>query len=113
MHRSLIIARMLPGSEDDVARIFAESDRTELPRVAGVTHRSLYLLGDAYVHLLETGDPGATAVEEARAHPEFARVSERLTPYISPYLETWRSPKDAVARCFYSWESGDAGGGRR
>ncbi|MEV0847243.1 TcmI family type II polyketide cyclase [Streptomyces sp. NPDC049954] len=104
MHRSLIIARMTPGAEEDVARVFAESDRTELPWIAGVTHRSLYLLGDAYVHLLETGDPGETAVDEARRHPEFARVSERLTPFISPYLPEWRGPQDAVARCFYSWQ---------
>ncbi|WP_327681279.1 TcmI family type II polyketide cyclase [Kitasatospora sp. NBC_00458] len=109
MHRSLIIARMVPGSEGDVARIFGESDETELPQIAGVTHRSLYLLGDTYVHLLETDDPGQAAVEAARRHPEFSRVSERLTPFISPYLATWRSPQDAVARCFYSWEPGAGG----
>jgi cyclase len=105
MHRSLIIARMLPGSEKDVAEIFAESDRTELPRIAGVTHRSLYVLGDAYVHLLETEPTGPDAVAAARRHPEFSRVSDRLNPYISPYLETWSSPQDAVATCFYTWRS--------
>ncbi|MEV6972761.1 TcmI family type II polyketide cyclase [Kitasatospora sp. NPDC093806] len=104
MHRSLIIARMVPGTEAEVARVFGESDATELPRIAGVTHRSLYLLGDTYVHLLETDDPGPAAVEAARRHPEFARVSERLTPFITPHLPTWRSPQDAVARCFYTWE---------
>ncbi|WP_380279698.1 TcmI family type II polyketide cyclase [Kitasatospora purpeofusca] len=109
MHRTLIIARMVPGAEGDVARVFGESDETELPRLAGVTHRSLYLLGDAYVHLLETDDPGPEAVEAARRHPEFGRVSERLTPFIAPYLPTWRSPQDAVARCFYTWEPGTGG----
>ncbi len=113
MHRSLIIARMLPGSEADVARIFAESDRTELPRIAGVSHRSLYVLGNTYVHLLETSETGHTAVEEARRHPEFARVSRNLDPFISPYLETWKSPQDAVARCFYTWQSDDPQGSGR
>ncbi|WP_019544130.1 TcmI family type II polyketide cyclase [Streptomyces sulphureus] len=106
MHRTLIIARMQPGAQDDVARIFAESDRTELPAVAGVTHRALYRLGDAYVHLLETSAPGGAAVQEARRHPEFTRVSERLSPFITPYLPDWRSPKDAVAECFYTWDTG-------
>lgn len=106
MNRSLILARIVPDAEREVAEIFADSDRTELPRVAGVRHRSLYRLGDLYVHLLETEEVGAAAVEQARQHPEFARVSERLSQFITPYLSTWRSPKDAQAQCFYSWEPG-------
>jgi cyclase len=104
MHRSLIIAKITPGSEADVARIWAESDRTELPRVAGVTSRELYVLGDLYVHLLETEQPGGTAIAGARQHPEFQRVSERLDPYIQPYLPTWQSHRDAVANRFYRWD---------
>ena len=37
-----------------VAEIFTESDRTELPGIIGVRHRSLYSLDDLYVHLVET-----------------------------------------------------------
>ncbi|WP_019819346.1 TcmI family type II polyketide cyclase [Saccharomonospora saliphila] len=106
MHRSLIVAKIAPEAEDEVARIWAESDRTELPRIAGVSHRALYRLGDVYIHLLETDQPGPEAVEAARAHPEFDRVSTRLSSYISPYLSTWRSPRDAQARRFYTWERG-------
>lgn len=105
MERSLIVARILPDAEHRVAEIFAESDRTELPSLARVRHRSLYRLDDLYVHLLETATDGDAAVDEARRHPEFARVSERLRPYISPYLATWRSPRDAMARCFYRWDA--------
>ncbi|MBV8933854.1 MAG: TcmI family type II polyketide cyclase [Kutzneria sp.] len=111
MNRSLIVAKIVPDAEQQVAAIFAESDQTELPRVAGVLRRSLYRLGDLYVHLLETEDVGADAVEKARRHPEFARVSERLRPYVTPYLDTWQSPKDAQATCFYDWVP--AGGGAR
>lgn len=107
MHRSLIVARIAPGAERRVAQIFAESDETDLPRIAGIDHRSLYRLGDLYVHLIETSRPSAQALEAARSHPEFARVSRRLEPSISPYLATWRSPADAVAECFYSWEPGE------
>ncbi len=38
-------------------------------------------------------------------HPEFRRLSDSLTAYISPHdPETWRSPKDAMAHEFYRWE---------
>ena|SRR6476660_3704350 len=105
MYRSLIVAKILPEAEEQVARIFGESDRTELPTLSGVRHRCLYRLGDLYAHLIVTDEPGAAVVEAARRHPEFARVSARLNPYISPYLSTWRSPRDAVARCFYQWDA--------
>ncbi|RBI97481.1 hypothetical protein DRA43_28415, partial [Micromonospora provocatoris] len=35
-------------------------------------------------------DGAQGAVEDNRGHPEFVRISERLRPYISPYLPTWR-----------------------
>ncbi|GLY69671.1 TcmI family type II polyketide cyclase [Amycolatopsis taiwanensis] len=104
MHRTLIVAKIHPNAEQHVAEIFAESDRTELPLIAGVRHRSLYRLGDLYAHLLETEDLGDAAVAEARKHPEFQRISRRLDEHISPYLPTWKSPKDAMAQCFYTWK---------
>jgi cyclase len=103
MYRSVIVAKIAPAAEVDVTAIWAESDRTELPHLAGVRHRSLYRLGDLYVHLLETDRPGATAVEAVRHHPEFARVSRELSPFITPYLPDWKSPQDAQAHCFYEW----------
>ena len=110
MHRSLIIAKIAPGAEPEIARIFAESDRTELPRLATVAHRSLYSLGDLYVHLLDTLEPGPVAVAGLRGHPEFDRISDRLSQYVSPYLSTWRSPQDALATCFYSWHASPGDG---
>ncbi|SCF10397.1 cyclase [Micromonospora coriariae] len=109
MDRSLIVAKVVPTAEEQVAEIFAESDATELPRLVGVRHRSLYRLHDLYVHLLETERPAQGAVEAARGHPEFVRVSDRLRPYVSPYLPTWRSPRDAMATCFYRFDAPDAG----
>ncbi|WP_229401445.1 TcmI family type II polyketide cyclase [Micromonospora okii] len=106
MDRSLIVAKVVPTEQERVAEIFAESDATELPHLAGVRHRSLYRLHDLYVHLLETEQPGEGAVENVREHPEFVRVSARLRPYVSPYLPTWRSPRDAMAHCFYRWDAG-------
>ena len=96
---------MTPGSEAEVARIWAQSDQTELPRIAGVRRRELYSLGDLYLHVLETEQPGTQAVGVAREQDEFKRISDELATFISPYLATWRSPQDALAARFYSWES--------
>jgi cyclase len=104
MSRLLIVGRVVPGSEKQVAEIFTESDRTELPGIIGVRHRSLYSLDDLYVHLVET-DAGPASIESAGGHPLFVKVSQQLSTYISPYSPTWRSPRDAMARCFYRWDA--------
>jgi cyclase len=103
--RGMIVARIKPGSEAEVARIFAESDATDLPRITGVRHRSLYVLDDVYIHLVETDDEFAEMVDNVRDHDLFKDISRKLDPYIQPYNpETWKSPKDAQAKQFYSWE---------
>jgi cyclase len=110
VQRGVIVARIKPGSEEEVARIFAESDETELPRITGVRHRGLYVLDDIYIHLVETDDEFTEAVEGVRDHELFQDISRKLEPYIQPYNpETWKSPKDAQAREFYSWDPPAAG----
>jgi cyclase len=104
--RGVIVGRIKPGCEEKIAAIFAESDATELPRLAGVRHRSLFVLDDLYVHLVETDDDFGQAVDRVRDHPLFKEISDKLRPYIEPYNpRTWRSPKDAFAREFYSWDA--------
>jgi len=104
--RALIVARIKPGSEEKVAEIFAESDQSELPGMVGVTHRSLFVLEDIYVHLIESDDDVATGIEAARDHPLFKEISQKLDAYIQPYNPaTWKSPKDATAVEFYSWDN--------
>lgn len=106
IQRGVIIARIKPGARDDVARLFAESDAGELPALAGVRHRSLFALGDVYVHLVEVDREFGVAVEDIREHPLFRRLSEELDAFIEPYdPEAWRSAKDAMAREFYSWDA--------
>ncbi|GHB42231.1 hypothetical protein GCM10010377_36330 [Streptomyces viridiviolaceus] len=105
MHHTLIVARMAPGAAPDIAKVFAESDRGELPHLVGVTGRSLFEFGDVYLHLIESESDPAATIAGLTGHPEFRQVSERLSPYVSAYdPATWRSPKDAMARCFYRWE---------
>jgi len=103
--RGVIVAKIKPGSEEQVAEIFAESDRSELPQLAGVRHRSLFVLEDVYIHYVEMDEDFEQSVDEVRNHPLFKEISRRLDDYITPYNpETWRSPKDATAREFYVWE---------
>jgi cyclase len=104
--RGVIVARIKPGAEEKVAAIFAESDATDLPRLTGVRHRSLFILEDIYVHLVEMDDDFDRSVAAVRDHPLFKEISKKLEPYIQPYNPaTWKSPKDATAREFYSWDA--------
>ncbi|MFB7779545.1 TcmI family type II polyketide cyclase [Streptomyces bauhiniae] len=105
MHQGLIVARMAPGSAQDIAKIFTDSDRGELPHLVGVRRRSLFQFGDVYMHLVESDSDPAPAIAKVAGHPEFRGISERLSAYVSAYdPETWRSPKDAMAERFYVWE---------
>ncbi|GLF97873.1 TcmI family type II polyketide cyclase [Streptomyces yaizuensis] len=107
-HQALIVARMAPGSGDGIARLFAESDGGELPRLVGVRRRSLFQFGDVYLHLIEADRPPGPAIAGVSDHPDFRNLSDRLTEFVSPYdLDTWRSPKDAMAHRFYVWERPD------
>jgi cyclase len=107
--RGVIVAKIKPGAEEEVAKIFAESDASDLPKRAGVRHRSLFVLEDVYIHLVELDDDFADTVDDIRDDPLFKDISRRLDEFITPYNpETWKSPKDAQAREFYSWDpSGD------
>jgi cyclase len=104
--RGVIVAKMKPGSEERVAKIFEESDKSDLPGLAGVKHRSLFVLDDIYVHYIETAEDFEASVDAIRSHPLFKEISRELDAYITPYdPETWQSPKDATAREFYSWDA--------
>lgn len=104
--RGLIVAKIKPGAQEDVARIFAESDATDLPKITGCRHRSLYVLDDIYIHLVEMDSDFGETVDDVRNHELFRDISRKLDEFITPYNpETWKSPKDAQAKVFYTWES--------
>jgi cyclase len=108
MEKTLIVARMRPGSEQDIARVFADSDATELPRRIGVQSRTLFRFHDLYMHLIEAEQPLSAAVDSRREDPLFRQVSENLSPFVSAYdPDTWRAPSDAMAQAFYRWQSPD------
>jgi cyclase len=105
MHSTLIVARMLPQSAEEVARIFGEFDRTDMPDLMGTRRRELFSYNGLYFHLQDfDSEAGGSAIEETKTHPLFVQVSADLKPYIEAYNPaTWRSPKDAMATRFYHW----------
>ena len=108
---TVILQRMVPGSEAEIARVFEESDASGFAKQLGVVGRWLYSSEDAFVHLLEQD----TSAPESDRHdhdgkPKFAEVMRKLAPYVSPYRpETWQSPKDSVATVYYRWQAPDWG----
>jgi hypothetical protein len=105
---TVIVGRMKPGAEADVARIFAESDAGALPAELGVTGRWLYSIDDVYVHLLEQEASIAAATRNNHDKPAFTEIMNELSPYIGPYRpDSWRGPQDAVAKVFYRWRAED------
>lgn len=110
MHSTLIVARMAPDGADDVAKIFTDFDRTEMPDLMGTRRRQLFSYQGLYFHLqdfdsADTGsDSGRERIEGAKTHPLFIDVSAKLKKFIEAYdPQTWRSPADAMATRFYHW----------
>ena len=102
--RSLIVARIDPADAPHIARLFAESDSTELPHVLGVRSRHLFHYQDLYFHLVEFGGDRHEALRRAAGRSDFRALSDALGPYARAYdPRTWRSPADAMATQFYSW----------
>jgi cyclase len=109
VHSTLIVARMEPGSGNDVARLFGEFDASEMPHLMGTRRRQLFHYKGLYFHLQDFDtDDGGEAIERTRNHPRFVGISDDLKAHIEAYdPATWRSPKDAMATRFYHWAAGD------
>ncbi|GAA5194002.1 hypothetical protein GCM10023322_57320 [Rugosimonospora acidiphila] len=102
--RSVIVARIVPGSESKVGDVFGYYDRTTRPQDSGVIGRSLLSLDDLYIHVIERNvDP--KTLERPRGLPAFQQIAEAIAPYVTPYPKNWKVPSDSVAHEFYSWEA--------
>ncbi|KXK58786.1 polyketide synthase [Micromonospora rosaria] len=106
MHSTLIVARMDPASSRDVAELFAGFDAGEMPHRMGTRRRQLFSYRGLYFHLQDFDDEdGGERIQRVRHDPRFVQISEDLKPFIEAYdPQTWRSPADAMATRFYSWE---------
>ncbi|MGW2825849.1 TcmI family type II polyketide cyclase [Streptomyces sp. NPDC001443] len=107
MHSTLIVARLEPGASAHVAGLFADFDTTEMPHRMGTRRRQLFHYRGLYFHLQDFDeDNGGELIEAAKTDPRFVGISNDLKPFIEAYdPATWRSPADAMATRFYSWEA--------
>lgn len=107
MHSVLIVARMKSTSSDAVRQLFTDFDNTDMPARMGTRRRQLFAYHGLYFHLQDfDADNGGELVEKAKEDPRFVQISEDLKPFIAAYdPATWRSPADAMATRFYSWET--------
>jgi cyclase len=103
VHQTLIVARMNPAETEAVAQIFADSDATELPRMIGVSQRTLFHFHDLYFHLVTAPQDISPNLYKARGHELYGDINKRLASHIRPYDPNWREPKDAMAIPFYNW----------
>jgi cyclase len=98
---------MEPPSGEAVANLFGGFDATDMPHRMGTRRRQLFAYRGLYFHLqdFDSAD-GGERIETAKTDSQFVRISEDLKPHIAAYdPETWRSPKDAMAECFYHWSA--------
>jgi cyclase len=109
MKRTLIVAKLEPENTAAVARIFAESDATELPHMIGVTRRTLFTFHELYFHLVESDETITPNLYKARSHPLYDDINVKLAKYMTPYHPSWREPKDSMATPFYTWTPEQAG----
>lgn len=107
MHSTLIVARMDPAQGSAVAKLFADFDAGDMPHLMGTRCRQLFAYRGLYFHVQDFDtDNGGELIEQAKNDPRFVKISQDLRPYIEAYdPQTWRSPADAMATRFYSWEA--------
>jgi cyclase len=105
MHSNLIVARMRPESGEDVARLFGAFDTTDMPHRMGTLRRQLFSYRGLYFHLQDFAEENSGEhIEQAKTEPLFKQISADLRPFIESYSPDWRSPSDAMATRFYTWE---------
>lgn len=101
--------KMAAADAPEVAEIFAEHDRTSLPREIGAVRRTLFHFNGLYFHLVEAPDElegdFMDRIYESRLHPLFADASRRLKPLLTPTTPDWQSPHDSRATEFYCWDA--------
>src|SRR5439155_886969 len=76
VYSTLIVARIRPDAQADVAAIFERFDATHMPDRMGTRRRELFHYRGLYFHLQDFDSPaGGDAIEEARTDPLFAEVA--------------------------------------
>ncbi|MFC8346489.1 TcmI family type II polyketide cyclase [Streptomyces sp. GKU 895] len=107
MRSMVTVSKMDRDAIPEVSKLFAEFDSTEIPGLIGLHRRQLFIHHGVQVHLYDFVEKSdQAALEKVKSDPRMARLSVDLQPFVTPYEpETWNSPADSAASCFYAWEA--------
>lgn len=104
--RALMVMKMDPAHADTVAELFAKHDEGDMPRVVGISRRTLFRHHDLYMHLLEADTDVLSKLYAARSRPDFQDVNAELSNYLQRYVpEGWQELRDSMATPFYTWSA--------
>jgi len=104
--RKLFVLKLKPGHAEEVAALFAEHDRGDMPAEVGLTRRTLFRFHDLYFHLAEGPEDLLERLGKARDRPDFRSIDTELDAHLERYdPATWRDLKDSMATPFYTWSA--------
>ncbi|MER7351287.1 TcmI family type II polyketide cyclase [Streptomyces aurantiacus] len=106
MRSMVTVSKMDHNSIPEVSKLFTEFDSTEIPNLIGLCRRQLFVHDDVQIHLYDFAEQAdQSALAKVKGDPRMARLSMDLKPFVAPYdPETWNSPADSAAFCFYDWQ---------
>ncbi|MFG1607880.1 TcmI family type II polyketide cyclase [Actinoplanes sp. NPDC049265] len=101
-YSAVIVNTQRQEHNSEVARLFAESDATDIPVTMGTLRRQLYLWRGIYLHIQDFAEPDPVKVISAvwtEGDPRFLQLVDDLTQLIPPYDPAGNS----LATRFYYW----------
>jgi len=104
LYRGIVISRLLhPDNAEKIAAAFRRSDATELPYLAGVKSRRIWIQGDLCLHFIEAKSPIPTILRDYANHPLLKAVQGE----VDPCVELVCPGTQANAIEIYSWQNND------
>jgi aromatase len=101
-YHGIVISRLLhPDNAEKIAAAFRLSDATELPHLAGVKSRRIWIQGDLCLHFIEAKLPIPTILRDYADHPLLKAVQSE----VDPCVELVCPGTQANAIEIYSWQS--------
>jgi aromatase len=105
LRRGVIIGRYQQGSEEAIVDAFTRSDETELPHLVGVKSRPIWVLGDIYMHFVESQASLPGVIKDYANHPLFKEVKAEVDRYVKPLAPEFNP---GVGREIYRWTNSKA-----
>ncbi|QBD76900.1 TcmI family type II polyketide cyclase [Ktedonosporobacter rubrisoli] len=102
LYHGIVISRLLhPDNAEKIATAFRRSDATELPHLAGVKSRRIWIQGDLCLHLIEAKSPIPTILRDYAGHPLLKTIQSE----VDSYVELVYPGTQANALEIYRWDN--------